>query len=638
MPNNEQYYKILKDYWGFDQFRPLQLDIISSVGQGCSSLALMPTGGGKSLTFQVPAMALDGMCLVISPLVALMKDQVENLKNRGIKAAAIYSGMSHEQILNTLENCEYGDFKFLYVSPERLKTELFLNRIKFLKISMIAVDEAHCISQWGYDFRPSYLQIADLLRILPDNTPILALTATATPIVADDIQEKLRFGEKRIFCKSFERQNLNYVVRHTDSKLEQMLKILSSVKGSSIVYVRSRQQTKEISDFLNNHSVTADFFHAGLSDTDKTRKQEAWKRGEIRVVVATNAFGMGIDKPDVRTVIHIELPDSLEAYFQEAGRAGRDEQTAYAVLLYGKADGAKLKKRISDNFPKKEFIEKVYQSLANYFNLAVGSGFEACYAFSLADFCTICRLPMNQTYSALKILELAGYIELTDELDNPSVLQFVASREELYHFRSQNPDLELLIEVLLRSYTGLFAQNVHINEDVIAQRLGTSRNNVYENLLKLHKIGIVRYIPFKKTPLLIYSQNRVDNKDLVIPKNVYEERMQRYIKRIEAILEYAEDTEICLNMKLLDYFGQTTDKPCGICSVCRQKRAKTLTNDQIGNMETEIINLLSGSPRNIDYLAKNLKFRPENIVFVVRKLIDEERIVQNSAMLLELKE
>ncbi len=637
MPNNEQYYKILKDYWGFDQFRPLQLDIISSVGQGFSSLALMPTGGGKSLTFQVPAMALDGMCLVISPLVALMKDQVENLKNRGIKAAAIYSGMSHEQILNTLENCEYGDFKFLYVSPERLKTELFLNRIKFLKISMIAVDEAHCISQWGYDFRPSYLQIADLLRILPDNTPILALTATATPIVADDIQEKLRFGEKRIFCKSFERQNLNYVVRHTDSKLEQMLRILNSVKGSSIVYVRSRQQTKEISDFINNHHIAADFFHAGLSDTDKTRKQDAWKRGEIRVVVATNAFGMGIDKPDVRTVIHIELPDSLEAYFQEAGRAGRDEQTAYAVLLYSKADGAKLKKRISDNFPNKEFIEKVYQSLANYFNLAVGSGFEACYSFSLADFCTICRLPMNQTYSALKILELAGYIELTDELDNPSVLQFVASREELYHFRSQNPDLELLIEVLLRSYTGLFAQNVHINEDVIAQRLGTSRNNVYENLLKLHKIGIVRYIPFKKTPFLIYSQNRVDNKDLVIPKNVYEERMQRYIKRIEAILEYAEDTEICLNMKLLDYFGQTTDKPCGICSVCRQKRAKTLTNDQIDNMETEIINLLSDSPRNIDYLAKNLKLNPENIVFVVRKLIDEERIVQNSAMLLELK-
>lgn len=637
MPNREQYYKILKEYWGFDEFRPLQLDIITSVGSGESALALMPTGGGKSLTFQVPALAAEGICIVVSPLIALMKDQVENLKARGIKAAAIYSGMSHEQILTTLDNCEYGDFKFLYVSPERLKTDLFVNRVKLLNVSMIAVDEAHCISQWGYDFRPSYLQIADLLDILPKDIPVLALTATATPVVVDDIQEKLRFEQKRVFKKSFERTNLNYVVRHTDSKLEQVLKILNNVKGSSIVYVRSRLQTKEISDFLNRRGIIADFFHAGLSSEDKNKKQDGWKRGEIRVIVATNAFGMGIDKPDVRTVIHIELPDSLEAYFQEAGRAGRDEKTAYAILLYSKIDGVKLKRRVSDNFPTIEFISKVYQNLANYFTLAVGFGFEACYAFSLSDFCSVCHLPLNQTYSALKILELSGYIELTEELDNPSVLQFVTTREDLYLFRSQNPNLDILIEVLLRSYTGLFAQKIHINEDTIAKRLNTSRNNVYENLIKLDKMGIVSYIPFKKTPLLIYTQNRVDNKDLVIPKSVYDERKQRYIKQIEAVLEYAEDTDICLNLKLLNYFGESIDKPCGICSVCRQKCSKSLKIKQISVIENKIIEELKVSPRTIEDLNKRLSFKTENIVLAVRKLIDEERIYQNSLMLLEFK-
>ena len=631
--DSEQYYKILAEYWGYTEFRPLQLDIISSVGRGESSLALMPTGGGKSITFQVPAMALDGLCLVVSPLVALMKDQVENLRARGIKAAAVYSGMTHEQILTTLEDCEYGNFKFLYVSPERLKTELFLSHVRFLRISMIAVDEAHCISQWGYDFRPSYLHIADVLDMLDTAVPVLALTATATPVVVDDIQDKLRFPEHRVFRKSFERKNLNYVVRHTDNKLEQMLRILRRVAGTSIVYVRSRQQTKEISDFLNKNGICADFFHAGLASDDKNRKQDAWKRGSTRVIVATNAFGMGIDKPDVRTVMHLELPDSLEAYFQEAGRAGRDERTAYAVLLYSKADGAKLKRRVSDNFPSIEFVGKVYQSLANYFTLAVGSGFEACYAFSLADFCTACKLPVNQTYSALKILELSGYIELTDELDNPSVLQFVATRDELYRFRSQNSQLERLIEVLLRSYTGLFAQSVHIDEDTIAHRLGTDRNDVYENLVRLHKIGIVRYVPFKKTPLLIYTQRRVDNADLVIPKSVYDARRERYVRQIEAVLEYAEDTDICLNSKLLDYFGQKTDRPCGICSVCREQRAKNPNTEPI---EEAIAELLRKKQYDIDDIAKHLPYKEADIVATVRKMLDEGRIVQNEKMKLEL--
>lgn len=637
MPNNEQYYAILKKYWGYDEFRPLQLDIIASVGRGESSLALMPTGGGKSITFQVPAMSLDGICLVISPLVALMKDQVENLRNRNIKATAIHSAMSHEQILTTLENCEYGDFKFLYVSPERLKTELFLERLKFLRISMIAVDEAHCISQWGYDFRPSYLQIADLLQRLPEDTPVLALTATATPIVVDDIQDKLRFKRKQVFRKSFERKNLNYVVRHTDAKFAQLMTILNNVAGSSIVYVRSRQQTKEIADQLNSRGISADYYHAGLLDADKNRKQEAWKQGSIRVIVATNAFGMGIDKPDVRTVVHLELPDSLEAYFQEAGRAGRDEQTAYAVLLYNKSDGSKLKRRIADNFPTIEFIGKVYQHLANYLALAVGFGFGACYAFSLVEFCRVCKLPINQTYSALKILEMSGYIELTEELDNPSVLQFIVTRDELYRFKSQNPTLNHLIEVLLRSYTGLFAQSVHINEDIVAERLHTDRNTVYENLVKLDKIGIVRYVPFKKTPLLIYSQNRVDNSDLIIPKSVYDSRRQRFVSQIEAVLEYAEDTDICLNLKLLNYFGQETDKPCGICSVCRAKRYKTLTDEQIAIIEDNIIDTLSASPQTADSLMQSLRFKQDSIATVLRKLLDEEKIVQNSTMRLEVR-
>jgi len=632
----EIYHKILKEFWGYDNFRPLQLEIISAVGNGQSALALMPTGGGKSITFQVPALAKDGLCLVISPLIALMKDQVENLKANGIKAAAIYSGMSHENIIETFENVEYGDFKFLYVSPERLSTELFRNRIQHLNISMLAVDEAHCISQWGYDFRPSYLKIAEILDILPKNIPILALTATATPIVVDDIQEKLKFKEKNVFQKSFERKNLNYVVRHTENKFEQLLRILNNVAGTSIVYVRSRLQTKKISNFLNKNNIKADFFHAGLANDDKNRKQDEWKKSKTRVIVATNAFGMGIDKPDVRTVIHIEPPDSLEAYFQEAGRAGRDEKTAYATLLYNTMDGAKLKRCISDKFPKVEFIKEVYQQLGNFFTLAVGAGFEAVYAFNLNEFCQTWHLPLNQTHSALKILELAGYIELTEELDNPSVLQFICPREDLYSFRTQNPQLEHLIEVLLRSYTGLFTQAVHINEDVIAERLGKTRNDIYENLVLLSKLGIVNYIPFKKTPLLIFTQRRVDTDELVIPKSVYEERKERYKKQIDAVLEYAENLDICLNQKLLYYFGEKNAKKCDICSACRENKSKVISGNEFAILENHIFSLLKNNPLTINELTDKINVEQEEIVFVARKLLDEQKIFQNEMLKLQI--
>lgn len=626
MIERQRYYEVLQEYWGFADFRPLQLDIIESVGRGESALALMPTGGGKSLTFQVPTMAMEGVCLVVSPLIALMKDQVENLAKRGIKAASIHSGMTSQQIIDTLDNCIYGDFKFLYVSPERLRTDMFKKKILQMKVCLLAVDEAHCISQWGYDFRPSYLQIADIIRILPEGTPVLALTATATPLVMDDIQERLLFSEKRVFQKSFERQNLTYVVRHTENKLEEILKVLAGVKGTSIVYTRSRRQTAELASFLNKQGISAEFFHAGLPDSEKDHRQELWKSDKIRVMVATNAFGMGIDKPDVRSVIHYELPDSLEEYFQEAGRAGRDEKRAYAVLLYQKLDGANIKRRLANSFPSKEFIKRVYQSLANYFSLAVGTGFEATYAFSLMEFCRAFSLPQRQTYSALKILELSGYIELSDELDNPSVLKFTVTREALYSFRSSNQKLYGIIEVLLRSYTGIFTESVHIDESLIAERISESREYVYESLIKLDKLGIVHYIPFKKTPFLTYSQRRVENKDLVIPRYAYDDRRERYEERIKAVLEYAEDKDICLNLKLLSYFGQKTDKPCQICSVCLSNRPKKVSVSEEVRIERAIIRALKAKPSTTEELLKILKIRESLLIPALRHLLDQSKI------------
>lgn len=493
----EKHLAILKQYWGYDCFRELQGDIISSVGAGKDTLGLMPTGGGKSITFQVPALAKEGICIVVTPLIALMKDQVENLKKRRIKAAAIYAGMTKAEIMTTLDNCQYGDYKFLYVSPERLATELFINRIQHLSVNLLAIDESHCISQWGYDFRPSYLKIAEIREHLP-NVPVLALTATATPEVVKDIQEKLHFPQENVFQKSFERKNVAYVVRHTEDKLEQLLKILSSVKGTSIVYVRDRKKTKEIADLLNGKGITAEHFHAGLTHDTKDARQARWKSGETRVIVSTNAFGMGIDKPDVRTVVHLDLPDSLEAYFQEAGRAGRDEKKAYAILLYNKTDDTKIKKRINDSFPDKERVKLTYDKLGYYFELGVDSGEGAVFPFNLNDFCIKFKLPMLPTYSALKTLEQAEYLELTDEMDNPSRLMFIMGREDLYSFQVNNPELDKLMQILLRSYTGLFTEYAHINEDMLAKRMESTRQTVYDQLILLSKYGVISYIPAKK--------------------------------------------------------------------------------------------------------------------------------------------
>lgn len=629
------FHNILKEYWGYEDFRPLQEDIIKSVSEGRDTLGLMPTGGGKSITFQVPALAKEGICLVVTPLIALMKDQVSNLKRKGIKATMIYSAMSREDILTVFDNCYFGDYKFLYVSPERLSTELFQKKIQAQRLSMIVVDESHCISQWGYDFRPSYLKIAEIRKFFPE-IPVLALTATATPEVVDDIQEKLHFAKKHVYKKSFERSNLAYVVRRTENKLEQLLRILNSVKGTSVVYVRSRSRTKEIAEFLEQNGISADFFHAGLSDEEKDRKQHNWKTDVCRVIVATNAFGMGIDKPDVRSVVHIDLPDSIEAYFQEAGRAGRDGEKAYAVLLFNSSDATKLKKRIADNFPSKDFIKKVYERLGNFFELGVGYGLEKIYAFNLNDFCKKNALPINPTYSALKILELSGYLELTEELDNPSKLMFSVSKDGLYKLDSLNKKYDNLIQVLLRSYTGVFTDYVHINEDVIAERLNKTRNEIYNELLDLQKKGIVRYIPFRKTPFIIYTRERQDISDLHLPVAAYDERKQRYEKQVFSMLEYAESDNVCRSRILLDYFGEENSNDCRQCDVCLSKR-NIESNSYRDEVKAKIEYLLKKEPLSVNELIKRIAGNETSILEIITSLLDTNFLEQDNRMRLKIK-
>ena len=623
------YHDILQKYWGYADFRDLQEDIIRSVCEGRDTLALMPTGGGKSITFQVPALAMDGICLVVTPLIALMKDQVENLRDREIKAAAIYSGMTQKEILITLDNCLYGDYKFLYVSPERLSSEIFISRICLMKVCLIAVDESHCISQWGYDFRPSYLKIADIREHLP-GVPILALTATATPEVVEDIQQRLQFPKFNVFQKSFERSNLAYVVRHTEDKEKMLLKILGTTPGTAVVYVRSRKNTKEISDMLRSNGIASDYFHAGLTNERKDQKQAAWKSGECRVIVATNAFGMGIDKANVRLVVHLDLPDSIEAYFQEAGRAGRDGKKAYAVLLFQKADATKLKKRIHDSFPDKETIRKVYESLAHYYQIAAGTGAGFMHAFDLTDFCTKFKYNFLQAYHALKILEQAGYIELTEEQDNPSRLYFLTKRDELYQLRLGDKGSDELLQTLLRSYTGLFADLVPIQEEVLAKRLQTNAKDIYERLLRLSKFGVIHYIPRKKSPYIIYQINREDTERVALRRDVYEDRRERYEKRIGSILSYANLDQVCRSRQLLLYFGQKEAPDCGKCDVCQAKNEMGLSRFEYERIREKITASLSTRPMLPDELIDSLQEDSSKSLKVFRHLCDSGKIKQDS--------
>lgn len=588
----------------------------------------MPTGGGKSITFQVPALAKEGMCLVITPLIALMKDQVQNLKKRGIKALAIYSGMSRQDIIITLENCIFGNYKFLYISPERLDTEIFRTKLRKMHISMITVDESHCISQWGYDFRPAYLKIAEIRELLP-GVPVLALTATATPEVVKDIQARLHFRHKNVFRMSFERNNLAYIVRKTENKTAELLHILRSMPGSAIVYVRNRRRTKEITELLNNEHITADFYHAGLDDATKDIRQHRWQSGESRVMVATNAFGMGIDKPDVRIVIHMDLPDSIEAYFQEAGRAGRDGQKAYAVILYAKSDKTTLHKRIPDTFPEKEYIRDVYEHLQYYYQMAMGDGLDCVREFNIEDFCRKFKYFPVPVDSALRILTQAGYLEYTAEQDSTSRILFTIRRDELYRLREMGEDMDRLIQAVLRSYTGVFTDYTYINEDSLAIRTGLTRRQIYEMLVHLAKLRIVSYIPHKKTPYIIYTRERVEAQRIHISPEVYEHRKARYETRINAMLDYVTNDTVCRSRMLLDYFGERNEHNCGQCDTCISLRSKSKASEQ-PDRETlcaKVCGILSRESLTPAGLLKQLPMDKELLTEILHRLSDEGKII-----------
>lgn len=625
------YLDILKQYWGYSSFRGIQQDIIESIGSGKDTLGLMPTGGGKSITFQVPTMAMDGVCLVITPLIALMKDQVRNLRDKGIKAAAIYTGMRRDQIIATMENCVYGNYKFLYISPERLSSELFLAKLRYINVCLITVDESHCISQWGYDFRPAYLNIADIRRSLP-TVPVLALTATATPRVTDDIQDKLGFKEKNLFRMSFVRENLSYVVRDTENKYEELKHILSKVAGSGIVYVRNRKETKEIAEYLNSIGISSTFYHAGLDPEIKDKRQQEWTENLYRIVVATNAFGMGIDKPDVRVVIHIDMPDSIEAYFQEAGRAGRDGRRSYAILLHSPGDKRLINKRISDHFPEKKFIATVYEKLAYYYEMAMGDGQGCTYGFSLADFCQQYALPIIPTESALRILTRMGYIEYIDEIDYSARLRITSTREELYRTKEQDTTNENILNIVLRHYSGLFSDEVFIDEKFIYTQAGITKRELYKRFIDMQHQGILKYVPSRRTPVITWKKNRVETDMLNFADDIYTDRKQEYIERIGSIREYTTRRVGCRSAILLDYFGEKQNKPCMHCDLCLEKDSSGIKKGEFKAISQDIEDMLSQKEGTTDNIY-SLPYEKNHIESVLHRLAEEEIIYMTEGKL-----
>ncbi len=637
------YQEILKRYWGYDDFRGIQREIIESIGSGHDTLGLMPTGGGKSITFQVPALAQEGTCIVITPLIALMKDQVQNLRRRGIKAAAIYSGLAHEEIITILENAIFGGIKLLYVSPERLSSELFQTKLRHMKISFITVDEAHCISQWGYDFRPSYLQIANIRKLIPQ-APVLALTATATPQVVEDIQVRLaRISSHasnasnasntsfNLFKMSFERKNLAYVVRHADDKIGELIHILQSTKGSAIVYARSRRRTKEYAEIINEAGITATFYHAGLDACEKDKRQREWQDDKQRVMVATNAFGMGIDKPDVRVVVHVDCPDSIEAYFQEAGRAGRDGVKAYAVLLYNHADERKLQKRITDTFPDKDYIRQVYEHLAYFYQIGVGSGYGHTFEFNIDKFCHAFRHFPIQVDSSLKILQRAGYIEYTEEQDNQARVMFTVSRNDLYRLENNSPNEDKVITALLRNYGGLFTDYNYIDEAYLATITQLQPQQVYLTLKSLSQRHILHFIPQKKTPYIRYTQRREDKEHIQIMPAVYEERKAQFAERIQAMIRYATNDRVCRSRQLLRYFGERNWNNCGQCDVCLAHRQEGMVSEsQLTAAAEAILKLLDDDKPHPITDLKSIELPDSELDAALDYLSDEEYIIRQA--------
>jgi len=612
--------EVLKKYWGYEAFRPLQQDIIESVLAGHDTLGLMPTGGGKSITFQVPTMAIDGMALVVTPIISLMKDQVDHLLERHIKAAYLYAGLTRAEVNRTYDKCLYGNCKFLYVSPERLQSQAFLERLRQMPVRLIVVDEAHCISQWGYDFRPSFLHIAQVRKLFPD-VPVLALTATATPVVVEDIQRCLQFKAPNVFSMSFARSNVSYVVRQTEEKIAELIHILRSVPGTSIVYVRSRKRTKQISDELNRAGIHADYYHAGLYVEDKQDKQNKWTTNECRVMVATNAFGMGIDKPDVRLVVHIDIPNSLEEYYQEAGRAGRDGKRSYAVMLVKHTDKRILRRHITEAFPDKDFIRNVYERVGNFLGVSLGEGYQQMFDFNFNLFCRTFDLPVLPTHNALKILTQAGYIDFIEEIETQSRVMIFARKEELYDLDTTTPGADQVLQAILRLYTGLFADYVFINEDVIALRTGLDQETIYKTLLELTRMHILHYVPRKRTPYIIYTTSREEPKYVLIPKTVYEELRDRMTARVEATINYAYSDTGCRELMLLGYFGEKKEEECGHCDLCidRRKQGDHVPED----VQQGILYMAGLRPRRLEEFLDTLSFRHEEVISMLSFLVDE---------------
>ncbi|WP_299707408.1 ATP-dependent DNA helicase RecQ [uncultured Pontibacter sp.] len=614
---------ILKTYWGYDQFRPLQEDIIRSVLDGQDTLALLPTGGGKSICFQVPAMAMEGLCLVITPLIALMKDQVEQLKKRGIPAVAIFSGMNRREIDIAMDNCVYGNIKFLYLSPERLQTELFQERVKRMKISLLAVDEAHCISQWGYDFRPPYLQLAELRETLPD-VPVLALTATATEQVRQDIQEKLAFKKQNVFVKSFARSNLSYSCLYTEDKVGRLLEILQRMPGQAIVYVRSRRQTVELAHFLQSRRIAAGAYHAGLKFEERNKAQQAWIEDRVRVIVATNAFGMGIDKPDVRLVVHLDLPESLEAYYQEAGRAGRDEKYAYATLLYGPSDTKDLLQKVTESHPSIELIRRVYQCLANYYQIAVGSGFMGSFDFDLAAFAKNYKLKTLETHHAIKRLEGEGYVQLNEAYYSPSRLYLLLDNMALYEFQVANAEHDALLRLILRLYGGeAFTTFVKVSERKLAEYLKKPEQEVRRKLEYLHKLQVLVYEPQHDAPQLVFTATRLDAANLPLNHKKLDQLRERAKQQAKEMAHYVETGDRCRTSLLLEYFGELFDKSCRICDYCLAQRKKEREGQEQQALRQKLLTLVQSQTLLPKELVQQFEAKhAETVTELLRELVD----------------